>query len=274
MSDLTSLEKRKLERLFNMSGGYVLNFSNRTFDEFVVESTGRSIYDEKYSHGSGSKANQLRGFCTEESNPVVARLLGNLLDLVESETLSEDVALIADCRKIVARLSASNPVAEIEAIGRIADEHDLEVVARAVLDLIEKNDLVVGLDRLHTFTTGFLRSLCEKRGLAAERGKPLHSLFGQYVRALHEAGHIQSRMTASILRALNGPLDAFNDVRNNQSLAHDNALLNHEEAILIFNHVTSSLRFLRDLERQVERREKAAASKAKQATTQDDEIPF
>ena len=51
----------------------------------------------------------------------------------------------------------------------------------------------------------------------------------------------RSKMTASILKALNGPLDAFNDVRNNQSLAHDSSLLNYEEAMLVFNHVTSAL---------------------------------
>jgi hypothetical protein len=37
MSDLTSSEKQKFERLFNIGGGYVLNFSNRIFREFVEE---------------------------------------------------------------------------------------------------------------------------------------------------------------------------------------------------------------------------------------------
>jgi hypothetical protein len=35
MSDLTALEKRKLEKLLGMDSGYVLNFSNKTFAEFV-----------------------------------------------------------------------------------------------------------------------------------------------------------------------------------------------------------------------------------------------
>ena len=34
MSDLSSIEKRKLERLLGMGSGYVLNFSDRTFSEF------------------------------------------------------------------------------------------------------------------------------------------------------------------------------------------------------------------------------------------------
>jgi hypothetical protein len=43
MSDLTSTERRKLEQLLGMGSGYVLNFSNRTFDEFFFESIRRSI---------------------------------------------------------------------------------------------------------------------------------------------------------------------------------------------------------------------------------------
>ena len=37
MSDLTSIEKIKLEKLLEMYDGYVLDFSNWTFKEFVLE---------------------------------------------------------------------------------------------------------------------------------------------------------------------------------------------------------------------------------------------
>jgi len=43
MSDLAFIEKTKLEKLFQMGGGYVLDFWNRTFADFVLESTGRDI---------------------------------------------------------------------------------------------------------------------------------------------------------------------------------------------------------------------------------------
>jgi hypothetical protein len=79
MADLTPQEKRDFERVLGMGDGYVLNFSNRTFEEFVLDSTGRLIYDAKYSYGSGSKANRLCGFWREESNPVAGKLLGDLL---------------------------------------------------------------------------------------------------------------------------------------------------------------------------------------------------
>jgi hypothetical protein len=76
MSDLTSIEKLKLEKLLEMKGGYVLDFSNFTFQEFILENLNIDIYDEKYNYRSGSKANRLRGFWTEEPNHIVGEFLG------------------------------------------------------------------------------------------------------------------------------------------------------------------------------------------------------
>jgi len=71
-------------------------------------------------------------------------------------------------------------------------------------------------------------------------------------------------MTARILKSAISVLEAFNDVRNNQSLAHDNPILNYDESLLIFNHVASSVRFIRTLEEKMKRqqlREEAAVSR-------------
>ncbi len=43
MSDLTFIEKNALEKLFQMGGGYVLDFTNRTFHEFVADAVGKDI---------------------------------------------------------------------------------------------------------------------------------------------------------------------------------------------------------------------------------------
>jgi hypothetical protein len=64
MADLTNIEKRNLERLLGMGSGYVLDFSNRTFEEFVLDSIGKSIYAGEYETGGGSKANRLRALAS------------------------------------------------------------------------------------------------------------------------------------------------------------------------------------------------------------------
>jgi hypothetical protein len=104
MSDLTFAEKRKLERVLGMASGYVLDFSNRTFEEFVLDSTGRNIFDSRYDHASGSKANRLRAFWQKEDNRVVGKLLNDLLDC-----LGETSPSVEMCRLIVGRLLNGSP---------------------------------------------------------------------------------------------------------------------------------------------------------------------
>ena len=65
-------------------------------------------------------------------------------------------------------------------------------------------------------------------------------------------------------------LEAFNDVRNNKSLAHDNPILNYEESLLIFSHVAASVRFIKSLEGKI----KAKAAAIREAGAFDDSIPF
>lgn len=104
MSNLTYVEKRKFEQFLGMSTGYVLDFSNRTFAEFVRDSTGRDIYATSYDYASGSKANRLRAFWQKEPNPVVAKLMGDMLDYADATSELKEV-----CRLIVARLLQSAP---------------------------------------------------------------------------------------------------------------------------------------------------------------------
>lgn len=125
------------------------------------------------------------------------------------------------------------------------------------------------LDRLHTFVNKFIRVTCEPHGITISRDKPLHSVFGEYVKALRESGHLESVMTDRILRSSISVLEAFNDVRNNKSLAHDNPILNYDESLLVFNHVASSIRFIKSLEARIKPTLQQAAEPA-----WDDSIPF
>jgi hypothetical protein len=290
MSDLTNIEKRKLERLLDMGGGYVLDFSNRTFQEFVTDTIGRNIYDSKYDGHGSSKANRLRGFWEAEPNYLVGKLMSALIDHqkeVEDENqtsgnfyakkkpeeLQQAAALREECRKIVTRLLQDQPVAELEALTAISDEKDFETVARAVRDAIDKNEPETGLDRLHTFVIKYVRTLCTERGLAVTREKPLHSLFGEYVKSINGSGLIDSEMALRILKSSISTLEAFNDVRNNRSLAHDNPILSYDEALLIFNHVASSVRFLSSLQRKLQA-QRRAQEQATSIELSDDDVPF
>lgn len=271
MSDLGFMEKTKLEKLFQMGGGYVLDFSNRTLTEFVAESTGRDIYNAKYNYASGSKANRIRAFWKQEPNHLVGKLVKDLLEYSRPAAGDPDRdRLFDDCQRIATRLLQSAPVDALDAITPEGTERGFEVLARAVRDSIEKNEPEAGLDRLHTFVTKLIRTLSARRGVTIDRDKPLHSIFGEYVKALRGAGLIESEMTERILKSSISTMEAFNRVRNDTSLAHDNPTLNYDESLLIFNHVCSAVRFIRALEARAER----LRSSAPPEEAVDDEIPF
>ncbi|MGQ0570129.1 MAG: abortive infection family protein [Armatimonadota bacterium] len=271
MSDLRSIDRRKLEKLFQMGGGYVLDFSNRTMAEFVEESTGRDIHDAKYEYASGSKANRLRAFWSQEPNHLVGKLLTDLLEYCRPAASDPDrEGLFEECGRIAAGLLQGAPVDALDAITPEGTERGFEVLARAVRDSIEKNEPEAGLDRLHTFVTKLIRTLSERRGVTIDRSKPLHSVFGEYVKALRAAGLIESEMTERILKSSISTMEAFNRVRNDESLAHDNPTLSYDEGLLIFNHVCSAVRFIKALEARAEQSRSAVAVEG----AVDDDIPF
>lgn len=257
MADLTYTEKRKLERALEMGGGYVLDFSNRTFEEFIHDSVGIEIYDSKYDYASGSKANRMRAFWELESNHIVGKLLDDVFaNWDEFATTQwddktgqyEKSPMPMECLPIIERLKSDSIVPEIDALTPNIDDKDFETLAKSVRDHIKRNEPEVGLDRLHTFLMKYFRALCKKHGISTERRKPLHSLVGEYAKKLRDKGSIESEMTERILKSSISIMEAFNRVRNDQSYAHDNKFLNYSEALLIFNHVTSSIRFIESLE--------------------------
>jgi hypothetical protein len=107
MSSLSNSEKRQFEKLLGMSSGYVLDFSNRTFAEFVVDSIGLNIFDSRYDYGSGSKANRLRKLWQAEDDALVAKLMSDVLDYgfpVSVRRSASDSVLESLCRQTILRL--------------------------------------------------------------------------------------------------------------------------------------------------------------------------
>jgi len=116
MADLKNLEKRAFETLLGMGGGYVLDFSNRTFGEFVLDCTGMSIYEPRYGTSGGSKANLLRAFWKHEPNQTVGKLLAELIAYAqESNATLPEPLLLEACRRTAERLQADGLVVGCEA---------------------------------------------------------------------------------------------------------------------------------------------------------------
>jgi len=272
MSTLKHSEKLILEKFLKMGGGYVLDFIDRTFGAFITDSVGVDIWDEKFKRGSGSKANRMRGLWQIESDAVNAKVIVDLVEhwrtscVLDSAKFAEsDEALSVEVLKIAARLKANG--SSTVALGSpAATDENFEVLSRAIKDSIEKREPGAALDRLHTYVVRYLRTVCSANGITVAKEKPLHSLIGEYIKALKQTGKIETEMTSRILKNSISLLEAFNDVRNNRSLAHDNSVLNHEESLLIFNSVASIVHFIDALE--------AKRKKASPPLELDEEVPF
>jgi len=252
MSNLKSVDRLKFEKLFEMDSGYVLNFSNSAFQGFIFETTGINIYDKKYKYSSGSKANRLRAFWKEESNYTVSKLNSALLEywktLKKYEIDEKDQKLYEECLSINEKIKKEAIGDHIEVIQPNADEEDFSLLAKSIRESIQNNEPENALDRLHTFVVKYIRRLCNKHNIKYDKDKPLHSLFGEYVKYLKNKGIIESQMTERILKSSVSILEAFNQVRNNQSFAHDNIILNHNESMLIFKNISSIIEFIKSIE--------------------------
>ena len=114
-----------------MGGGYVLDFSNRTMEEFFQEHFEIEIYDPKYDreNHSASKANRLRAIWEVEDDVTVGKIIYALTDYMELETLTNGteipqgkLALIQKAREIASKLVAGPNTVAFQAEAKTALE--------------------------------------------------------------------------------------------------------------------------------------------------------
>lgn len=107
MSSLTSVERVLLEKLLKMGGGYVLGFTNDSFQRYMQEAAGIDIYSSRYETQGDSKAKRLRTFWDLESDATVGKLLQSLLEYEQAvcdDADEQHQALRTKCAGIVDRL--------------------------------------------------------------------------------------------------------------------------------------------------------------------------
>ena len=169
MSTLLTKEKRLLEDFFEMHSGYVLDFSNHTFREFVLEAVGIDIYAEKYAEEGFSKAKRLRTFWKLESDYTVGKLLHALIDYALSTKfkLDDETQKKAEqCRAIAMRLMSGgyslDPLREHASI--LNASYLAEQVRRMEVSINTDPSLAIGTAK------ELIETYCKT--ILADRGKP------------------------------------------------------------------------------------------------------
>ena len=107
MSSLSDIDKRYLESIMEMSGGYVLDYNDATFGEFFRRH-GVNIHGTKYLYFGTSKAKKMRAFWMREPDALVGRVLAEMLDSYEAKCILSgqeiDRQILEKVRTIVGRL--------------------------------------------------------------------------------------------------------------------------------------------------------------------------
>ena len=170
MSSLNMRDKWALEEFLGMSSGYVLTFSDRTFDEFVHKAVDIEIHSDKYTIHGTSKAKKLRAFWKIESDYLVGRLLNALIEYNEEtthETTKESNELVERCREIASRLLNGGP--SLNALKHQAQSFD----ANHLAELIRRMEDSVETDP--SLAIGTAKELIETccKTILSERGKEI-----------------------------------------------------------------------------------------------------
>lgn len=163
MSNLTHIEKQKLERELGMASGYVLNFSNRTFNDFFSEVVGVNIYDQLFDKGSGSKAQRLRAFWDISTDEQLVIFLEGLIEAWEIYSEARLSTTTRDIlQSIVLRLTGkvSSQKADTASVTRNIDESVSLVLMQKLIKLSELQPRVRGYE-----FERFLKGLFDAYGL-------------------------------------------------------------------------------------------------------------
>ena len=103
MSNLKTSEKSILEKLFNMRSGYVLDFSDRSMEQFLKDEFKIDTYNTKYDFDfpSKSKANRIRGIWMAENDTTVGGIILALTEKAENDLLTNDKEISPNEKELI-----------------------------------------------------------------------------------------------------------------------------------------------------------------------------
>ena len=233
-----------------MGGGYVMDLSNRDLADLVREELGVEIEAPAYASRGTSKANRLRSLFEVAEPDAVARLLRALWYYREhrswtpGDVVEERPSLVRGrYLAVVERLERQAAASDTGALSNFAEGTTLAALIDGINRDVAAGAHAAALDRLHTYSCKRFGHLLRDAGLETTREEPLHSRAGKYVKHLNATRTLRP-ITAQILKNSVGVLQAYNDIRNNASFAHDNEIANADEARLIVDSVLAVLRFV------------------------------
>ena len=210
------VDMRIIDRVFGMEGGYVLDFSNRTFAEFFHEEFNVDIYDDHWAVQGGSKANRLRSYLRRADPRTALDALNALWEYREASSVTADYPELDDSVRaayfrIIERLGGKSP----EPVVATATHQEPRVDAAATSALAARLVEVSTMDpqaRGYAFEK-FLKDAFDAYGMSARasfrlKGEQIDGSFvlGEQMYLL-EARWRNAQVDAETLRAFNAKVE-------------------------------------------------------------------
>ena len=255
MSSLTYVQKEQMANFFGIKSGYVFSYLINGYNKtntrnIILEATGIDIFaNPEYAM---SQERCIRKIWDDCDDYTVGKLLKVMLDYYEAvatwsweEKERHDYVSLRELDEKLLQNPISIPAAATNTLKLVRED-------------IERNcnngTPELALDRLHTFATEFFRSVCQKHGIRIEddRGNnlPLQSLVGMLKNWYANNNYFDSEFSVVAIQNTIIIFDRYNSIRNNQSAAHPNTMLNKEEASYVVHIVAETLSFIDRIEKQ------------------------
>lgn len=254
MAKLTYLEKKSLEEIFEMESGYICDFTNSSFARFIGDIANIDIYSGAGYEEYCSKANKLRQIWEKEPDSIVGEINYNLLKYAEDRLIKNNKLTKYKKQKIdeLKTVSLKQKANDNPIILPKVREDSMAILLENINDSLAKNKPELVLDRLHTFATKMLRQICEKNGICTIDNKgnnyPLHSLAGMIKKLYEKDKEYVSSFTVTAIQNSISLFDRYNSIRNDNSFAHDNKILNSTEAEFVVKIIADVLVFIDKVE--------------------------
>lgn len=258
MSSLTFKEKLLISELFECDAGNVFTFMQKFVHynstntrNIILGACGIDIFaDPNYSVLNQQQC--LEQIWEKESVAIAGQVLLDFLQYFyehyPKRILTEQrKKQYNKCLEIAKRLNAN-----LDVNLPMTNTEKLKTLKKDIAESFAQGNPELCLDRLHTFATEYLRTVCCKHSIEIANAKgehhPLHNLIGGLRRFYQESGVVESEFSLIALRNSIDLFAKFNDIRNEQSFAHPNEILNKAEATYVVTIVTSTLTLIEQIE--------------------------
>ena len=205
---------------FFYQGGYVLNFSNKAFSIFTMQSVG---VDLQGTHG-GSKGSSLITFTQRQENAKIVKLFSDLLEYYELRILDSDTVErrkdYKKCRSILDKYKNIVNSVNIPTLKEINSDYIRDMAQRAQ-ENISLGYFDSALTQARTLLEDVLIYVIEKEKVEIKKSGDINVLYNQVktLYHMHNAPDMDKRING-LLSGLNSIVYSIGEMRNKAGDAH------------------------------------------------------